>query len=172
MDDAYEIRKLTLPRDRAMLGALHELYDRTYGFHRRPGEIEALLDRIERRGDLYTCLALLCRGEPVGYARFYERLSTSSCDLVGMLDIVEVRSDHRGRGQGRRLVEEVLRRAEAAGLARIDLLADVDNEPAQRLYRSLGFEGRKRLQMHRFLKASPELEAYFEEKKAREERRR
>jgi [ribosomal protein S18]-alanine N-acetyltransferase len=46
----------------------------------------------------------------------------------------------RGRGLGRLLVEEALRRLYREGIAACFLEVDQANEPAMRLYRSLGFE--------------------------------
>lgn len=53
----------------------------------------------------------------------------------------------RGRGVGRALLEALLRAADDRALARVELTVYPDNEPAVRLYESLGFEheGRHRL---------------------------
>jgi ribosomal protein S18 acetylase RimI-like enzyme len=166
------IRRLELPRDREVLRVLHMKYDLEYGFTRKAGELEGILDTIESRSGIYTCLGLFDKEDPVGYVRFYERISTSSCDLVGMLDIVEIDRPYRGRGLGRLLMEEVLNLARKLGFARIDLLADLDNEVAVGLYKSLGFQGRERFQMHCVLKHNPDLDAYFAKKKAQDERGR
>ncbi|MFH2115803.1 MAG: hypothetical protein ABIJ86_14985, partial [Spirochaetota bacterium] len=49
-----------------------------------------------------------------------------------------------------------------------DLLADIGNETAIKIYRDLGFKGRTRFQMHRFLKEQEDLASYFEKKVAEE----
>jgi ribosomal protein S18 acetylase RimI-like enzyme len=53
---------------------------------------------------------------------------------------------YRGRGLGRRLIEETLRDARAAGLSRVELSVRADNARAIALYSRLGFqvEGRRR----------------------------
>jgi ribosomal protein S18 acetylase RimI-like enzyme len=53
---------------------------------------------------------------------------------------------YRGRGLGRRLMEETLQDARAAGLSRVELSVREDNARAIALYARLGFEveGRKR----------------------------
>jgi ribosomal protein S18 acetylase RimI-like enzyme len=53
---------------------------------------------------------------------------------------------YRGRGLGRRLMEETLQGARAFGLSRIELSVRVDNARAVALYTRLGFqvEGRRR----------------------------
>jgi ribosomal protein S18 acetylase RimI-like enzyme len=48
---------------------------------------------------------------------------------------------HRGQGLGRGLLESVLEGARAAGCSGVTLEVRGDNEVAQRLYRSLGFNG-------------------------------
>ena len=48
----------------------------------------------------------------------------------------------RGQDMGRALVEEVLKRAQGAGCVEIEVSTGFDNEPAQSLYRSQGFEER------------------------------
>lgn len=57
-----------------------------------------------------------------------------------------VRADQRGRGLGRQLLASCLVKAATKGMTRIELSVRADNEPAIRLYESLGFapEGRKR----------------------------
>ena len=54
--------------------------------------------------------------------------------------------DHRGRGLGRRLLEETLRTARDAGITRVELEVFASNTAAIKLYQRLGFvhEGRKR----------------------------
>ncbi len=57
-----------------------------------------------------------------------------------------VRADQRGRGLGRQLLASCLVKAALKGMTRIELSVRADNQPAIRLYESLGFapEGRKR----------------------------
>ena len=53
---------------------------------------------------------------------------------------VEVAPGHRGRGYGRFLVAEILRRAREYRFERAEIQTLADNEPALGLYQSLGFE--------------------------------
>ena len=57
-------------------------------------------------------------------------------ELVGMWTAPEV----RGRGVGARLVEAVIGWAGEVGAERVELWVTRGNEPAERLYRRLGFE--------------------------------
>lgn len=58
--------------------------------------------------------------------------------LIGLFSIT-TETGARGRGFGRTLTEAILSDAARRGVARAWLQVEVDNEPAQRLYRSLGF---------------------------------
>jgi N-acetylglutamate synthase len=57
--------------------------------------------------------------------------------MVGLFDIV-VAPEARGKGQGRRMVEALLRQAAREGADRAYLQVRITNEPAIRLYQSLG----------------------------------
>jgi ribosomal protein S18 acetylase RimI-like enzyme/catechol 2,3-dioxygenase-like lactoylglutathione lyase family enzyme len=59
--------------------------------------------------------------------------------LMCQLESVRVRSDVRGRGIGRSLVEHVVGQARARGAARVELTTNARRERAQAFYRSLGF---------------------------------
>jgi ribosomal protein S18 acetylase RimI-like enzyme len=54
-----------------------------------------------------------------------------------------VRDEQRGTGLGRALTEFAIERARARGCGRIQLDANSGNEPARRLYESLGFSPRQ-----------------------------
>jgi len=164
----YRLVRLELPRDRELLRSFHVAYDGEYGFRREPSAHDPVLDWVERYRELYHCLVLMAGEEPVGYMRAYDRISTSSADRVLMLDMVHVLPEWRGRGAGGAMMEGLVRFARENGNARIDLLVDLENAPARALYEKCGFVGRKRFQMHYWLKDHPDLVAYFEEKQARD----
>jgi ribosomal-protein-alanine N-acetyltransferase len=58
---------------------------------------------------------------------------------VGRLARVAVAPAARGRGRGRVLIGAVTEQARAMGLVRLELNVYIDNEPARRLYQSVGF---------------------------------
>jgi ribosomal protein S18 acetylase RimI-like enzyme len=64
------------------------------------------------------------------------------CGAVGM----GLLPSYRGQGIGRRLLATCLEQAQVIGITRVELEAREDNEPALRLYKSMGFqqEGTKR----------------------------
>lgn len=59
--------------------------------------------------------------------------------LMCQLESVRVRSDRRGEGLGRRLVEHVVAQARARGAARVELTTNAQRARAQEFYASLGF---------------------------------
>ena len=75
-----------------------------------------------------------------GMANALLTVSTAEGGRVLLLEDVIVRSEHRGGGLGRQLVEHVLAWAQEQGMTRVTLLADRDNHPALDFYRRLGFE--------------------------------
>ena len=79
-------------------------------------------------------------GKVAGMANALVTVSTAEGGRVLLLEDVIVRSEHRGGGLGRRLVEHVLAWARAKGMTRVTLLADRDNHAALDFYRKLGFE--------------------------------
>ena len=92
-------------------------------------------------------LSLTEKGDPMFVALV-------NCEVVGWCDIqrhpfpahahrgtlgVGVVPCHRGRGIGRRLVDQALSRAFASGLVRVELSVRADNTRAIRLYEKAGF---------------------------------
>jgi GNAT superfamily N-acetyltransferase len=75
----------------------------------------------------------------VGVALVFPSPMTVRLDELWMLRDLYVASRHRGQGVGRALVTRVRDDARAAGLPRIALQTEPDNNAARALYRSLGF---------------------------------
>ncbi len=80
--------------------------------------------------------SVLCQrdGKPIGYVIYWE--------LPGELDIhnVAVHPKHRRQGVARTMLGDIIERATKRGLRRMTLEVRKSNDPAQTLYRSLGFE--------------------------------
>ena len=68
-------------------------------------------------------------------ARERRYLAQQHSGILGM----GVISEYRGKGIGRALMQATLAAATASGMRRIELTVRVDNDPARRLYESLGF---------------------------------
>jgi ribosomal-protein-alanine N-acetyltransferase len=83
-----------------------------------------------------TLVAAGTQDEVLGYAVCWT--------LAGESHLLNIAVDpaRRGRGIGRALLSECIRRAAGAGASRVFLEVRAGNEAAQRLYRSMGFEFR------------------------------
>lgn len=79
-------------------------------------------------------------GEVAGMAAVQVLVSTAEGGRVGLVEDVVVRQDLRRRGIGTRLLEGIVDWSGKRRLKRLQLLADGDNRPALRFYRSRGWE--------------------------------
>ena len=75
----------------------------------------------------------------VGVALVFPSPMTVRLDELWVLRDLYVGRGHRGHGVGRALVTRVRDDARAAGVPRISLQTEADNDAARSLYRSLGF---------------------------------
>ena len=78
-------------------------------------------------------------GAVAGMANGLVTISTAQGAPVLLLEDVIVSAAYRGRRLGRRLVEHVCAWAKGAGMGRVTLLADKDNQGALDFYARLGF---------------------------------
>jgi ribosomal-protein-alanine acetyltransferase len=93
--------------------------------------------RAELRGPHgYYVVAAADDGALEGYAGLLAPEGAGQADI----QTIAVVESARGRGVGRLLMSALLGEAERRGAAEIFLEVRADNEPAQRLYESLGFE--------------------------------
>lgn len=102
-------------------------------------DFQGFPDEIERLPGAYTpprgrLLLALVGGEPVGCVAL-RPLDARTAELKRLY----VRPQARGSGAGRRLTEAAVAAARDAGYARVVLDTVPGMEPAQALYRSLGF---------------------------------
>jgi len=81
-------------------------------------------------------------GQILGYLTLWLRPCLSHAGLSALIDELVVAQGARAQGMGRALLKEALKRAQAAGCVEIEVSTGFDNEPAQSLYRSHGFEER------------------------------
>jgi GNAT superfamily N-acetyltransferase len=127
-------------RDVNSVVRLHRnVYESEYGLDRSFGsEVAVRLAELRRRGWPGP-------GEGLWLAELGERV-VGSITLndqgggLGRLGHLVLTPDARGSGAGRRLVEQVLKAARAAGYERLELMTFSDLSAARSLYRSVGFE--------------------------------
>lgn len=82
------------------------------------------------------------RAQILGYLTLWLRPCLSHAGLCALIDDLVIAEGARGQGMGKALLEEALKRAQGAGCVEIEVSTGFDNEPAQSLYRSQGFEER------------------------------
>jgi ribosomal protein S18 acetylase RimI-like enzyme len=74
------------------------------------------------------------KSEVIGMCSLQRVISTAEGGYVGLVEDVVIDSAFRGRGIGRQLLTAMEQNAVAAGLLRIQLLADQDNSVALKFY--------------------------------------
>lgn len=94
---------------------------------------ESMVSELASRAGYYIGLF---DSELVGYAG----LSTIPGSFSSDIQTIAVMQAQRGKGLGRRLVEALISQARRLGSEQILLEVRIDNEPAIKLYQSLGFE--------------------------------
>lgn len=97
-----------------------------------PWSEKGFLDSLQLPDTLY--LVVREKERLVGYCGLFQ--SFDEADITN----VAVAPGDRGRGVGRRMLEELLDRGRARGICRYTLEVRVSNKPAIHLYRKLGFE--------------------------------
>lgn len=99
------------------------------------------IDEIERLNAEPTVRCLLLRREsPFGIRRVLGFIMVRSVAGEAEVLTIAVAEARRGRGYGRRLIEEALRRLYAEGAERVFLEVGESNPPALALYRRIGFQ--------------------------------
>lgn len=124
----------------AMAGLLAELFTLESDFRPERRRQLAGLGLILDNPALGQLFVVRVNGELAGMANALITISTAEGGRVVLLEDVIVRDRHRGQGIGRRLVDHVLGWAEKAGMSRVTLLTDRDNDQAIAFYGKLGFQ--------------------------------
>lgn len=136
MDGGYQLRAATNADATAVRHLVFSVL-LEHGFAPDPGGIDADLDDLEssyfRRGGWFD-VATDAEGTVVGTVGLYP-LGEGCCELRKMY----LAPQARGRGLGRRLLDQALERARALGFRRIELETASTLEAAARLYESTGF---------------------------------
>lgn len=119
---------------------LAELFTLESDFQPDPAKQLRGLRTILDEPELGKLFVLRVDGKVAGMANALITISTAEGARALLLEDVIVRSEYRGVGLGRQLVEHVLNWAKQRGMVRVTLLADRDNQPALDFYQKLGFE--------------------------------
>lgn len=84
----------------------------------------------------------------VGMVSILFTVSTAEGGRAAWLEDMVVEPSRRGRGIGKRLLDEAVSGARAAGCTRLSLLTDATNSSAMRFYGRAGFVRSKMVPMH------------------------
>ena len=122
---------------------LLDMYARDGFGNRRALSDEARSGLVAGLADHPTSMVFLAfdDGAPAGIVVCFMGFSTFVAKRLLNIHDVAVRPDRRGRGVGRRLLERVESKARELGCCKLTLEVREDNDRAQRLYRSIGFDG-------------------------------
>lgn len=123
----------------AMVDLLGELFTQEQDFRPDRDKQRRGLQLILDQPALGRLFVLRAGPRVVGMANALITVSTAEGAPVMLLEDVVVSAPRRGQGFGRRLLEHVVAWAAEAGMARITLLTDADNDRAQATYGRLGF---------------------------------
>lgn len=131
-------READLPRLIELLGVL---FEQEAEFRPDAGKQTAGLQLIlsqPERGRIYVARD---GRRPVAMASLLFTVSTAEGGKAAWFEDLVVHPEYRRRGIGQKMLAFVVEEARAAGVLRISLLTDMQNERAQALYRRAGFSG-------------------------------
>lgn len=120
-----------------LLGVLFSIEaDFTIDEDRQRRGLMMMLDDPERRCVLVACVD----GRVVGMCTAQMVISTAEGGPVAWVEDVVIEPAFRGQGMGRRLLGTLQEWVRQRGGTRLQLVADVENEPALRFYLHLGWQ--------------------------------
>ncbi|WP_404343914.1 GNAT family N-acetyltransferase [Vreelandella venusta] len=125
------------------LDALTELLDGYRQFYQQPSDIQAARDFLRQRfgqADSRILVSENREGALTGFVQLYPGVSTVGLNARWTLNDLFVLPECREKGTGRALMEAATQLACEHGVARLILMTQVENERAQRLYESLGWQ--------------------------------
>lgn len=125
------------------LDALTELLDGYRQFYQQPSDTPAARDFLRQRFGQADSRILVSEGVDgaiTGFVQLYPGVSTVGLNSRWTLNDLFVLPECREKGTGRALMEAATQLAREHGVARLVLMTQVENERAQRLYESLGWQ--------------------------------
>lgn len=125
------------------LDALAELLDGYRQFYEQPSNVQAARDFLRQRfgqADSRILVSENGEGALTGFVQLYPGVSTVGLNARWTLNDLFVCPEGRERGTGRALMEAAAQLAREHGVARLILMTQIENERAQHLYESLGWQ--------------------------------
>ena len=122
------------------IASLFDAYRVFYGQRSDPPSACAFIVERLRSEDSLITLAVDETDLALGFAQAYPFLSSVAMRPIWVLNDLYVCTDHRRKGVGRALLEDMVARGRKAEIARLVLETAHDNTAAQRLYESCGWD--------------------------------
>lgn len=125
------------------LEPLSVLLDGYRQFYNQVSDIKAARNFLRQRfgqADSRILVSETSAGLLTGFVQLYPGVSTVGLNARWTLNDLFVLPDCREKGTGRALMEAAIQLASDHGVARLILMTQVENERAQTLYKSLGWQ--------------------------------
>lgn len=125
------------------LDALTRLLDGYRQFYQQPSDVDAVRAFLRQRfgqADSRILVSEDAEGGLTGFVQLYPGVSTVGLNARWTLNDLFVLPECRDKGTGRALMEAATQLAHDHGVSRLILMTQVENERAQHLYESLGWQ--------------------------------
>ncbi len=122
------------------IASLFDAYRVFYGQRSDPSSARAFIAERLRGEDSLITLAVDETDSALGFAQAYPFLSSVAMRPIWVLNDLYVCTDHRRKGVGRALLDDMVARGRAAGVARLELATAADNAVAQQVYEACGWQ--------------------------------
>ena len=123
------------------------LLDAYRQFNAQPADIERARSFLRERfahHESVVFIAIEAGGEAIGFVQLYPLFSTVRTARTYLLNDLYVDRNARRRGVGEKLIVAAAAFARTNGAASLSLQTAIDNEPAQALYESAGWQRDRR----------------------------
>ena len=125
------------------LDELTQLLDGYRQFYQQPSDIDEARNFLRQRfgqADSRILVSENAEGTLTGFVQLYPGVSTVGLNAHWTLNDLFVLPDCRDKGTGRVLMEAASQLAREHGVTRLVLMTQVENQRAQHLYESLGWQ--------------------------------
>lgn len=131
-----DIRPMAPGEEPVMADIQNRAFAGSWGF--APNTPEEIAYRVRMRGGApRDVLFLMADARPAAYC--WTRLTETPAEMVGVIWMIGVDPNARGRGRGRTMLEASIEHLNSRGARAVELTVYQDNVPAVELYRSMGF---------------------------------
>jgi ribosomal protein S18 acetylase RimI-like enzyme len=118
----------------------HQLEGVSLSAQQRATALKTLLDNAELGGIWLIC----CNSQIVGYIALCTGYSLEFAGKDALIDEFYIRSEYRGKGLGKQVLNQIQILAKAQGIQALHLEVERSNIKAQRLYAQATFEAREK----------------------------